>query len=176
MSRSGKPSRPPARTRIPRILPGSPLSSVTPRRRREEDPYRDHPPGAGQDRPLGRHHPQRQVRPADGPRPRCRDDPRLGEVRRRIRHPQGRECAAVPIAMSDRKTLEANPGRIASLQVGPFSINDVECLILPEGYDTPPVLGASFLDQFASKVDFPAAQLTLVKVDVKPAHTTRAAP
>jgi predicted aspartyl protease len=82
---------------------------------------------------------------------------------------------AVAVAMSDRTSLSANPARIASLQVGPFTLNDVECLILPDGYDTPPLLGASFLDHFASRVDLPAARLTLVKVDVKPTHN-RAAP
>ena len=57
------------------------------------------------------------------------------------------------------------------LQVGPFTVNDVECLILPQDYDAPPVLAGSFLDQFTSKLDFDAAMLTIVKVDVKPVYS-----
>jgi clan AA aspartic protease (TIGR02281 family) len=81
----------------------------------------------------------------------------------------------VQISTSDGTTLAAHPAQVASVEVGPFTINNVECLIMPDGYEAPPVLGASFLDQFASRLDPEAAQLTLVKVDVKPVHS-RAAP
>jgi clan AA aspartic protease (TIGR02281 family) len=77
----------------------------------------------------------------------------------------------VQVTTSDGTTLAARPSRIASVEIGPFTVNNVECLIMPDGYEAPPVLGASVLDQFLSTLDLDAAKLTLVKVDVKPVYS-----
>jgi hypothetical protein len=63
---------------------------------------------------------------------------------------------------------EGAPARLRSIQVGSFAINDAECLILPDDYDAPSVLGASFLDHFACHVDSDGRTITLAKVDIKP--------
>ena len=79
--------------------------------------------------------------------------------------------APVPVTTGEGTTLSARTAWLASVQLGSFAVEHVECLVLPEGYDAPPVLGRSFLDHFACNVDLENDRLTLVRVDVKPVYT-----
>jgi len=56
--------------------------------------------------------------------------------------------------------------KLASVRVGKFTVEDVECCVLGrEAPDAPPLLGMSFLGQFKFEVDAQQAELKLVKVD-----------
>ena len=71
----------------------------------------------------------------------------------------------VRVTLDDGQVLEARQTFLKSMQVGgkEFKVGEVECLIIPD-YEAPPVLGASFLEQFSSKVDLDAGRLILKKV------------
>jgi hypothetical protein len=73
------------------------------------------------------------------------------------------------IALVDGRTVQARRGRLESVQVGPFTADDVECRVLPEEYgEAPSLLGGSFLKRFATIVDGAAGTLVLTQVNVKP--------
>jgi clan AA aspartic protease (TIGR02281 family) len=72
------------------------------------------------------------------------------------------------IAMKDGQKLTARRMALKSVQVGPFSAQDVECLVFLKGFDAPPSLGASFLDRFTYRFDSDAGKLTLTRVELKP--------
>ncbi|AGA27142.1 retroviral-like aspartic protease family protein [Singulisphaera acidiphila] len=72
------------------------------------------------------------------------------------------------LVMEDGRTLRAKRTTIKSLAVGPFLTPDVECLVVLNDYDAPPVLGANFLNQFSYKFDPTAGKLTLTQVNILP--------
>jgi clan AA aspartic protease (TIGR02281 family) len=75
--------------------------------------------------------------------------------------------ATVELAMPDGQKFKARRTAIKALQVGPFLVEDVECLVVLGPFEAPPLLGASFLDHFDSRLDPAAENLVLVRVDMK---------
>ena len=80
------------------------------------------------------------------------------------------DVAAAPaeITLADGRKLAARQAVLKIVQVGDFKAEQVECLVIPEGFETPPVLGASFLNRFAYRFDPDAEKITLTRVDLKP--------
>jgi hypothetical protein len=72
------------------------------------------------------------------------------------------------VEMEDGQKLPARRVTLKSVQVGPFKAEDHECLVFLKGYETDPILGAGFLNQFAYRIDPEAGRLILTRVDVKP--------
>jgi clan AA aspartic protease (TIGR02281 family) len=69
----------------------------------------------------------------------------------------------------DGRTIPARRARLATVQVGPVTASDVECVVLPEGYsEAPALLGRSFLRHFATRLDPGSGTLKLTQVSVKP--------
>ena len=71
----------------------------------------------------------------------------------------------VNVALGNGHAFSATRIKLKAVQVGSFKVNDVECLVFSKGFDAPPQLGASFLDQFTFGLDAGEAKLTLTKVD-----------
>jgi Aspartyl protease len=84
---------------------------------------------------------------------------------------------AVDIATVDGRTIPARPARLETVQVGPFTRRDVDCLVLPESAgDVPSVLGGEFFNEFSTRIDADAGAIVLTQVQVKPIlHSSRAA-
>ena len=77
------------------------------------------------------------------------------------------DAPPVAVRLPDGREVPARRARLRSVRVGPFTEDDVTCLILPaEAGDVPPVLGASFLGRFVADVDPEAGTLTLTRVVV----------
>ena len=76
---------------------------------------------------------------------------------------------AVDIATIDGRIIQARLARLETVQVGPFTRHDVDCLVLPESSgDFPPVLGSGFFDQFSTRIDADLGAIVLTQVQVKP--------
>ena len=76
---------------------------------------------------------------------------------------------ALPIESTsdDGRTFQAKRATLKSLRVGPILVNKVACVVMPESFgDSPPLLGASFLNRFVADVNAAAAVLTLARVNV----------
>ena len=72
----------------------------------------------------------------------------------------------VRVSLADGREVPATLIKLASVRVGKFTVEDVECCVLGrEAPDAPPLLGMSFLGQFKFEVDAQQAELKLVKVD-----------
>ena len=85
------------------------------------------------------------------------------------------------VTTADGKTYEARRATLRSVRVGTRTTpaDGVECLVFPEGYDAPPILGASFFERYVARVDPDAARLSLIEVKLAPASAhapTRPAP
>ncbi|HEX3449327.1 MAG TPA: retropepsin-like aspartic protease, partial [Isosphaeraceae bacterium] len=75
----------------------------------------------------------------------------------------------VEIATVDGRIIRARPARLETVQVGPFTHHDVDCVVLPESAgDFPGVLGSGFFDQFSTRIDADARAIVLTQVQVKP--------
>jgi hypothetical protein len=85
---------------------------------------------------------------------------------------------AVDLATLDGRTIHARPARLETVQVGPFTHRDVDCVVLPESAgDFPPVLGNGFFDRFSTRFDADARAIALTQVQVKPIlHSGKAPP
>ena len=82
----------------------------------------------------------------------------------------------VPVPMPDGQVIRARRATLISVQVGNFTAHDVPCLVLLDGYDAPPVLGAGFLDNYLVKIDTDANKLMLTRVNVPPLPPSRPVP
>jgi predicted aspartyl protease len=71
------------------------------------------------------------------------------------------------VEMEDGQKLPARRVTLKSVQLGPFKAEDLECLVFLNGYETDPILGAGFLNQFAYRIDPEAGKLILTRADVK---------
>ena len=72
----------------------------------------------------------------------------------------------VRVSLADGSVVPATMIKLASIRVGKFTVENVECCVLGrEAPDAPPLLGMSFLGQFKFEVDAQQAELKLVKVD-----------
>ena len=74
----------------------------------------------------------------------------------------------VSVTMPDGQVIRARRATLKSVQVANITAHDVPCLVLLDGYDAPPVLGASFLDNYVVNIDADANKLTLTRVNVPP--------
>jgi hypothetical protein len=70
--------------------------------------------------------------------------------------------------MPDGETVRARRARLQTVALGKLAARNVDCLVMLDEYDAPPVLGASYFDQFVIKVDSDANRLTLTQVTVAP--------
>ncbi len=77
----------------------------------------------------------------------------------------------VHLRARDGRSLPARSLANVSIQIGDTLVERLSILVLPEGDETPAVLGADLLDRFVYRIDSEAATLTLVKVDIKPFHS-----
>jgi len=80
----------------------------------------------------------------------------------------------VSVTMPDGQAIRARRATLKSVQVADFTAHDVACLVLLDGFDAPPVLGASFLDNYVVNIDADANKLTLTQVNVPPHAPSRA--
>jgi Aspartyl protease len=72
---------------------------------------------------------------------------------------------AVDIVTVDGRTIPARPGRLETIQVGPFTRHNVDCLVLAESAgECPSVLGGEFFDQFSTRIDADAGAVVLTQV------------
>jgi hypothetical protein len=94
-----------------------------------------------------------------------------------VRPADGADESLVVVPLEGGRTVRARRARLASVQVGPVSAADVECLVLPAEYgEAPALLGASFLKRFATRIDADAGTLLVTQVQSKlPGRTSRAA-
>jgi hypothetical protein len=102
-------------------------------------------------------------------------DPRVGEMRLAastateagIRPYDGEP--AVEIATLDGRRFLARRARLDSVQVGPYTLHDLECLVMPPEFgETPPLLGGEFFKRILPRVDLEAGTMTLTQLQVKP--------
>jgi hypothetical protein len=76
---------------------------------------------------------------------------------------------AVAVEAADGRMLPARWARLDSLQVGPYVLHDVECLVLPPEFGiTPTLLGRGLLERFSPKIDPNQGTMTLTQLNVKP--------
>jgi predicted aspartyl protease len=81
---------------------------------------------------------------------------------------EGGEESLVVIPLEGGRTVRAWRARLASVQLGPVSAADVECLVLPAEYGAAPaLLGNSFLKRFTTHIDADAGALLLSHVQSK---------
>ncbi len=73
----------------------------------------------------------------------------------------------VEVTLIDGRKLAASRVTLKAVQVETLTAENVECLVIPEGFDSPPLLGASFLNRFSYRFDPDEAKISLVKVDPK---------
>jgi hypothetical protein len=87
-----------------------------------------------------------------------------------VRPSEGADESLVVIPLEGGRTVRARRARLASIQLGPVSASDVECLVLPEDFgEAPALLGGRFLKRFATRADADAGTLLLTQVQLKPA-------
>jgi clan AA aspartic protease (TIGR02281 family) len=84
------------------------------------------------------------------------------------------EIGATPKAADQEITLVLADGReilaklvtVNSIRVGKFTVEKVECAVMPENLpDSAPILGMSFLKNFSFKIDSDTSKLTMTKID-----------
>jgi clan AA aspartic protease (TIGR02281 family) len=87
------------------------------------------------------------------------------------------EIGATPKAADQDVTLQLADGReiiaklvtVNSIRVGKFTVEKVECAVMPENLpDSAPILGMSFLKNFSFKIDSDTSKLTMTKIDTPP--------
>ena len=74
----------------------------------------------------------------------------------------------VTVTMPDGGTIRARRARLQTVALGKLTARNVECHVMLDEYDAPPVLGASYFDQYVIKVDTDSNRLTLTQVTVAP--------
>jgi gag-polyprotein putative aspartyl protease len=80
---------------------------------------------------------------------------------------------AVEITTMGGRTMRASQGRLDNMTVGPFTLYDVACLILPESAgDVPSILGGDFFNRFSTKIDADLGKIILTELQVKPIHSS----
>jgi aspartyl protease family protein len=83
--------------------------------------------------------------------------------------PFGPDSPKVKITIADGRTFEAFHAYLASVRVGKFTAEQVECIVLPPEYKTAPaLLGTSFLRSFIFRVNPDSRGLSLSKVAEAP--------
>lgn len=76
---------------------------------------------------------------------------------------------AVEITTLDGRKFAARRAPLAPVQIGPFILRDLECLVLPPEFgEAPPSLGGAFFKRISAKIDRGAGTMTLTQLQVKP--------
>jgi len=70
------------------------------------------------------------------------------------------------VRMADGKTVEAKQVFAETVRVGKFTVENVECAVMPpELTQAPPLLGLSFLSNFSFKIDTSQAKLIMATIE-----------
>jgi clan AA aspartic protease (TIGR02281 family) len=81
--------------------------------------------------------------------------------------------SVVTMATADGRALPARRVSLDSVRVGRFQAAHVECLVLPADYgEAPSLLGGSFLNRFATKLELASETIALTQVVAKPSSRT----
>ena len=72
------------------------------------------------------------------------------------------------LQIADGSKIKGHLVTVASIRVGKFTVEDVECAVLgPEAVDATPLLGMSFLGNFKFELHAQESKLTMVKVETE---------
>lgn len=75
--------------------------------------------------------------------------------------------ATVQLQMADGSVVEAKMVNAASVRVGKFTVENVECAVMPEHLaQAAPLLGQSFFKHFSFKIDAEKSKLVMSKIEV----------
>ena len=70
------------------------------------------------------------------------------------------------VGLADGSRVPAKLITIASVRVGKFTAENVECIVMDESAsEAPPLLGMSFLGRYKFEIDTDKSELRMVKVD-----------
>lgn len=90
------------------------------------------------------------------------------------------QSPTIRLSLADGRIIEAKQVFAKSVRVGKFTVENVECAVLPESAsNAPPLLGQSFLGKFTFQLDGDAGELEMTKVEGEEtgsARPPRAAP
>jgi clan AA aspartic protease (TIGR02281 family) len=77
----------------------------------------------------------------------------------------GEKDPKIVLQLADGREIDGRLMKLASVRVGKFSVDNVECAVLgEEAVAAEPLLGMSFLEHFKFEIDAAAKKLTMVKV------------
>lgn len=89
----------------------------------------------------------------------------------------------IQLSVADGRTIEAKLVYAKSVRVGQFTVENVECAVLPESASTgaPPLLGQSFLGKFSFQLNSDAGELRITRIEgedgsVKPVRKPKGKP
>lgn len=86
----------------------------------------------------------------------------------------GTDTPTIQLRIADGGTVDAHRVTIGSVRVGKFTVEHVECAVLPEEFaKAPPLLGQSFLRHFIYKIDANNGKLVLIQVQNDPKSRSR---
>ncbi|WP_175517699.1 TIGR02281 family clan AA aspartic protease [Planctomicrobium piriforme] len=79
----------------------------------------------------------------------------------------------IALILADGGQVNAQLIKLASVRVGKFTINDVECAVLgPEAINAEPILGMSFLNNFKFEINAATSTLSMTQIDTPEANVT----
>jgi clan AA aspartic protease (TIGR02281 family) len=75
----------------------------------------------------------------------------------------------IEVSTIDGRSISARRARLESVRVGPFTQQNVDCIVLPESVGAvPSSLGAGFFNHFSTRIDPAARAIVLTQIQVKP--------
>lgn len=74
---------------------------------------------------------------------------------------------SMQIQTADGKITLAKVKALKSVKLGPFTVEDVECVVLPEGMGGSNLLGGTFLSRFVYQLDLNAQELHISQIEAK---------
>lgn len=82
----------------------------------------------------------------------------------------GPDAPRIQVSVADGRKFEARRGVLNSVRVGKFTVEQVECVVMPAEFaNAPALLGGSFLRHFSARLDQAGQTLTLSQVAEDPA-------
>jgi aspartyl protease family protein len=100
-----------------------------------------------------------------------------GEVAEKLKIIPNDMDPVVQIKLADGSVIEGREMNIATVRVGRFTAENVECVVLQNGLPDPAILlGASFLNRYIVKLDAGKKELTLTEVKQTPATGSKPIP
>ena len=77
----------------------------------------------------------------------------------------GEKDPKIVLQLADGREIDGRLMKLASVRIGKFAVDNVECAVLGEdAIAAEPLLGMSFLEHFKFEIDAAAKKLTMVKV------------